>query len=529
MITGLILLVATGILGWGFYRAQPYGKAGLLAWLQSVVLMAPWLLFFGLFAIGIYLNLVAILVLLLISTGLYIFLGNRIRAEGQALKRSSRFVNVEDPVKDGADSGSTTQSATSRADVSNGSSRVSDSSSDDSVETQSSERRSSFSSLSRAEISSGARKSSAISDEDLKSIQGIFGIDTFFVTETIPYQDGAIFKGNLRGDPDPIYQKLSESLAERMGDRYRLFLVEGPEGRPVVITLPSANDPVPTTTIQGVIAALLAVATFATSMETAGLFLGFDLFSTPDRALETLPIAGSILLILGVHELGHRWSARQHDVRLSPPFFIPTWQIGSFGALTRFESLLPNRNVLFDVAFAGPVAGGVLSLFMLVVGLLLSHQGSLFQVPTEFFQGSILVGTLARVVMGPALQEPLVDIHPLTIVGWLGLVITAINLMPAGQLDGGRIVQSIYGRKVAKRTTIATLIVLALATLANPLALYWAIVILFLQRDLERPSLNELSEPDDARAALGLLALFLMAATLLPLTPGLAGRLGIGG
>ena len=101
--------------------------------------------------------------------------------------------------------------------------------------------------------------------------------------------------------------------------------------------------------------------------------------------------------------------------------------------------------------------------------------------------------------------------------------------MPAGQLDGGRIVQSIYGRKTAGRTTVATLLVLGIATLANPLALYWAIVILVLQRNLERPALNELVEPNDARAALGLLMLFLMAATLLPLTPGLAGRLGIGG
>ena len=100
--------------------------------------------------------------------------------------------------------------------------------------------------------------------------------------------------------------------------------------------------------------------------------------------------------------------------------------------------------------------------------------------------------------------------------------------MPAGQLDGGRIVQAIYGRKTASRTTIGTLILLGLASLVNPLALYWAILIVFLQRDLERPSLNELTEPDDARAALGLLALFLMVVTLLPLTPSLAGRLGIG-
>jgi len=122
-----------------------------------------------------------------------------------------------------------------------------------------------------------------------------------------------------------------------------------------------------------------------------------------------------------------------------------------------------------------------------------------------------------------------VDVHPLALLGWLGLVITALNLMPAGQLDGGRIVQAIYGRKTAGRATVVTLIVLAIASLANPLALYWAALILFLQRPLERPAINELAEPDDARAALGLLALFLMLATLVPLTPSLAGRLGIGG
>jgi membrane-associated protease RseP (regulator of RpoE activity) len=116
----------------------------------------------------------------------------------------------------------------------------------------------------------------------------------------------------------------------------------------------------------------------------------------------------------------------------------------------------------------------------------------------------------------------------LVVLGWLGLVITALNLLPAGQLDGGRIVQAIYGRKTASRTTIGTLIVLGLAALVNPLAMYWGIIVLFLLRELERPCLNELTEPDDARAALGLLALFLMVVTLMPLTPSLAGRLGIG-
>src|SRR4028118_2272113 len=123
---------------------------------------------------------------------------------------------------------------------------------------------------------------------------------------------------------------------------------------------------------------------------------------------------------------------------------------------------------------------------MLITGLLLSHPGSLFQLPAQFFQSSILVGTLAKVILGSALQKTIVDIHPLAIIGWLGLVVTALNLMPAGQLDGGRIVQAIYGRKTAQRTTLATLIVLAISSLVNSLVLYWAIVIVFLQRDLER-------------------------------------------
>lgn len=489
-IISLIVLAAFGILGWGFYRARLLGKLGVLAWLQSVVLIAPWLLFFGLFAVGIYINLVGVLFLLVASAGLYIVLGNRLRAAGQDAVIKPRATEITaNSSLEASQTENTTQPAQSPSKL-------------DAV---------------------------SIPDEDLGTIRGIFGIDTFFTTETISYQEGVIFRGNLRGEPEAVYERLTSSLQARLGDRYRLFLVENPDGKPVVIVLPSRNDPRLTTLPQKILAVLLLIVTIATSLETGGLLLGFDFFTNPARFWEAVPISAGILAVLAAHEIAHRLLARRHKVRLSPPFFLPTLQIGAFGAITRFESLVPNRKVLFDVAFAGPAAGGIISLLMLLVGLLLSHQGSLFQVPSEFFQGSILVGTLARVILGSAVQGPLVDVHPLTVIGWLGLVITGLNLMPAGQLDGGRIVQAIYGRKTTGRTTVATLIVLAIASLANPLALYWAIVIVFLQRDLERPSLNELTEPDDARAALGLLALFLMIVTLLPLTPALAGRLGIGG
>ncbi len=500
MITAITVLFALGILVWGFVRARPYGKLGILAWLQSAVLMAPWLLFFGLFAAGVYLNLVGILFLFVLSTGIYILLGRQLRAAGQEAL-SKRATTLAEPM-------------TGEVKDPSGSSEAIDKPA---------------SSVAANPNPGDEREIATIPPEDLKAIQGIFGIDTFFATETIPYQEGVVFRGNLRGDLEATFTRLSTSLQERMGDRYRLFMVENQDGRPVVVVLPSSNDPKPATLPQRILAVLLLAATVSTSLETGGLLLGFDFFNQPERFQETLPIGLGILAILAVHELGHRILARRHQVKLSWPFFIPTLQIGSFGALTRFESLLPNRTALFDIAFAGPAAAGLLSLALLIVGLLLSHPGSLFQVPSQFFQGSILVGTLARVILGSGVHQPLVDVNPLAILGWLGLVVTALNLMPAGQLDGGRVVQAIYGRKVAGRTTIATLVVLAIASLVNPLSLYWAIIILFLQRDLERPSLNDLSEPDDARAALGLLALFLMVTTLLPLTPSLAGRLGIGG
>ncbi len=498
-VTIALLLVALGILGWGFYRARPFGKLGILAWLQSVALMSPWLLFFGLFATGIYLNLVAVLLLLVASTGLYIYLGRQLRSSASDAVSSSRAPAEVKSQNDGK-SAPDGQPAPAKEIIK----------------------------IVTSPPATNELEIIPVPVEDLKAIKAIFGIDTYFATETIPYQDGVILKGNLRGDAEQVHSRLTASLQEKLNDRYRLFLVENQDDKPVVIILPSTNDPQPTTLPQKILAVVLILVTIATSLETGGLLLGFDFFNSPTRYLEVLPIAAGIWAVLGSGEIARRVVANRYKVGLSWPFFIPTLQIGSFGAIERFESLLPNRKVLFDIAFAGAAAGGTVALAMLVTGLLLSHPGSLFQIPTEFFRGSVLVGILAKVFLGSALQQQIVDVHPLVVIGWLGLVITAINLMPAGQLDGGRIVQAIYGRKTASRATLATFVVLAIASLVNQAALYWAIVILILQRNLERPSLNELTEPDDARAALALLALFLMIVALLPLTPALAGRMGIG-
>lgn len=502
--TLILLLAALVLLGWGFYRSRSLGKLGVLAWLQSLVLITPWLLLFGLIGVGMVPNIAVILLLIVLSTGLYIFLGNRLRAlaNNQASSPPSPSPLAPTPA---AETDASVEGKPSPPDVS---------------PAPTSEPKSQ---------PSTRPESIPVPAEDLQAMQGVFGIDTFFATKTTPFQDGVIFEGNLRGQATVVHQTLSEKLTAVLSDRYRLFLVENTDSKPVVIVLPSSRDPKRLSTLQKAFSLALALATLGSCVFTAATLRSFNLAEHPERVGEAWPIGLGIFTILMVHEIGHQVMAHRRQVQLSWPFFFPALQIGSFGAFNRFESLLPNRNVLFDVALAGPAAGGIFSLGLLLVGFSLSNPNSLFQVPSAFFQGSILVGSLAQIALHGSLQDALVAVHPFVIMGWMGLVITALNLIPAGQLDGGRMVQAVYGRKVAGRSTVVTLIVLAIASLVNPLALYWAIIILFLQRDLERPSLDELSEPDDTRAALALLALFLMVAVLIPLTPSLAGRLGIGG
>ena len=525
MITVVLLIAALCILAWGLYRSRSYGRLGLLSWFQSLVVALPWMLFFGLSLIGIELNLVTILLLLLGSTGAYIGLGRQMRAIAalQPEEMQQEEIIQEDVIK-----AQTPPEESDRTSQSPSFSQASETSASSSLQEASLLTQD----MPQKLPPNDAVKISSMPEEDLQVIKEIFSIDTFFSTDQTAYYNGMIFKGNLRGEANRVHQRLSERLTERMGSKYRLFMMNDPASnppKPIVVVLPSANDPAPSASWQWGIAGFLFIATTLTCMVAASLFQGFSLFEDWSRWSDTVPLTLGVVLVLVAHEIGHRVTARRHDIRLGPPFLLPTWQIGSFGGLTRIESVVPSRTALFDLGFSGPAVGGGISFLFLVVGLILSHEGSLFQLSPTFFRSSILVGTLARLMLGGQLQNTFVDINPLVIVGWLGLLITAINVMPVGQLDGGRIVQAIYGRKILRRTSIVTLIVLAIATFVNPLALYWMVVILLLQRQLEQPQLNELTEPDDTRAILGLVALFLMVAMLLPLSPELATRLGIGG
>lgn len=480
-ITPLFLLGTLAFLGWGFWRARRRGSLAVWVWLQGSLLLLPWVVFLGLLLLGIYLNFAGFLVLLLVFTGLYIAVGRKTRqlAQQELQARREQLARLEEQGE--------------------------------------------APSAGEAPLEAPAVLQ-RISAEDLQAIQSIFGLDTFFVTETVPYGEGAIFKGNLRQEAEVVVPLLVEKLKEQVGSRYQLFLVEDPAEKPAVVVLPDPIVNYRASVGAQILAAGLLLASFLATLEVGANLLGFRLLDAPGRWVEALPVAAGIFAILLVHETGHRWMAGKYGVRLSPAFVIPSLGIGTLGSLNRIQSPVPSRKALFDIAFAGPAASGILSLLVLLAGLKLSGSEGLY-VPTEIFRSSILVGTLARLVLGSQLQAELVPIHPFVAVGWIGLAITALSLLPAGQLDGGRIVQAVYGRKTAARATFITLIALAVAAISNVLALYWALLILFIAREPERPPQDEITETDGQRDALALLALFLMVMTLLPIAPALAGFL----
>lgn len=480
-ITPLFLLGTLAFLGWGFWRARRRGSLAVWVWLQGSLLLLPWVVFLGLLLLGIYLNFAGFLVLLLVFTGLYIAVGRKTRqlAQQELQARREQLARLEEQGE--------------------------------------------APSAGEAPLEAPAVLQ-RISAEDLQAIQSIFGLDTFFVTETVPYGEGAIFKGNLRQEAEVVVPLLVEKLKEQVGSRYQLFLVEDPAEKPAVVVLPDPIVNYRASVGAQILAGALLVFSFVATLEVGANLLGFRLLDAPGRWVEALPVAAGIFAILLVHETGHRWMAGKYGVRLSPAFVIPSLGIGTLGSLNRIQSPVPSRKALFDIAFAGPAASGILSLLVLLAGLKLSGSEGLY-VPTEIFRSSILVGTLARLVLGSQLQAELVPIHPFVAVGWIGLAITALSLLPAGQLDGGRIVQAVYGRKTVARATFITLIALAVAAISNVLALYWALLILFIAREPERPPQDEITETDGQRDALALLALFLMVMTLLPIAPALAGFL----
>ena len=194
--------------------------------------------------------------------------------------------------------------------------------------------------------------------------------------------------------------------------------------------------------------------------------------------------SGTILTILGCHELGHYFACRYYDVDASLPYFLPApppFLTGTLGAVIRIREPFPSKRALFDIGIAGPIAGFIVTVPALLVGMALSHVA---RVPPGFAGeelGEPLLFKLASTLFfGTIADGYSVNLHPMAFAAWFGMLATALNLFPIGQLDGGHISYAVLGRRSIYVTYTAVGVLIALSVFAGSWAFFAVLTVVML-------------------------------------------------
>lgn len=253
------------------------------------------------------------------------------------------------------------------------------------------------------------------------------------------------------------------------------------------------------------------------------------------------PFALSLLGILLAHELGHYFMSRHHKTPATLPYFIPfpLSPLGTMGAAILMRGTPKNKRILFDIGVAGPIAGLVVAIPVLILGLSLSNLGTIDPNPNGFLEGNSLLYLLAKfAVFGQFLPAPVepqgilywlqyfftgrpvpfggldVFIHPVAFAGWAGILVTSLNLIPAGTLDGGHVVFSLFGDKAKKAFPYIVGLLGVLGFFWSGWWL-WAALLFWLGRVNAQP-LDQITSLDPARR---LLAYIMILVFVLVFTP----------
>jgi Zn-dependent protease len=249
-----------------------------------------------------------------------------------------------------------------------------------------------------------------------------------------------------------------------------------------------------------------------------------DFFSAWARGL---PFSAPLLAILLCHELGHYVAARRYQLDVSPPYFIPVplvpYSIGTMGAFIRLRTVVSDRRQLLDVGLAGPIAGLVVALPVLWVGIALSHPlpgaGSgtgmlLTGGPDAGLGDSLITLALRRLIHGPT---PALLLHPVAFAGWLGVFVTMLNLLPMSQLDGGHILYAALPRWHRRVALALWVLIVALGAFWKGWLLWGALVLLLSRGRLGHPPVLDEQRPlPRSRLLLAWAALILFSLTFAP-------------
>jgi membrane-associated protease RseP (regulator of RpoE activity) len=356
----------------------------------------------------------------------------------------------------------------------------------------------------------------------------------------------ARYRGHLLSeDTVAAYDQLAESL--RAYDITPLFRMD--KGQQVIFLVPPKPEPKPARVSVNIVLFILTVLSVmlvgaqpegSAPSDTAGQISYFA------RTLLTgWPYALSLMSILLAHEFGHYLMSRHHNTRATLPYFIPLPfpPLGTMGAAILMQGTPKNKRVLFDIGVAGPLAGLVVAIPVLFLGLSLSHLdiirplggmvemegnsllylaakyltfGKLLPAPASLGGVSAFAYWLRYFLTGHPIPIGATDvfIHPVAFAGWAGLLVTALNLIPAGTLDGGHVVYSWFGDRAAKGFPFILLALGGLGIFWNGWWI-WAILLLWLGRVHAEP-LDQITPLDSRRLAVAVLAIVIFILTFSP-------------
>ncbi len=285
---------------------------------------------------------------------------------------------------------------------------------------------------------------------------------------------------------------------------------------------------------------MLFVATILTTMAAGASLVGKDILLGFSNLWYGWQYSFAVLLILTAHEMGHYVAARHHNVDVTLPYYIPIYlpalNFGTMGAFIKIRSPIPSRRALMDIGVAGPIAGFVVSLGVLFYGYatLPDLDGIIAYVETihpwnpqtvsiNVVLGKSLLFTFFNDIIGGG-RLPMNEVYhfPFIFAGWIGLLVTAINLIPIGQLDGGHILYALFGRRARRAGIVAFVALLVLNVFlwyqyATPAWALWIIFILVLIGFRHPPTLNDTVPLTPLQRTLGWLSMIIFVLCFIPL------------
>ncbi|MEA1881574.1 MAG: site-2 protease family protein [Candidatus Marinimicrobia bacterium] len=262
---------------------------------------------------------------------------------------------------------------------------------------------------------------------------------------------------------------------------------------------------------------VLFLLTVFTTLLAGAMMDGARIWENPMEILKGIPFSLTLMLILGTHEFGHYYYAQKHKVDATLPYFIPAppflFLIGTFGAFIKIKSPIYRKDALLQIGAAGPIAGFIIAVPALIIGLFLSDV-----VEKAVIQGALMLGDsilmkILTLITHPGLLETQdIMLHPIAFAGWIGLLVTMLNLLPIGQLDGGHVAYAMLGNKqnIIAKATMFALIPLSFLSLNW---LVWGILILFLMRSTKHPPIQDIHAPlsqNDQKIGYACLVIFIL-------------------